>query len=482
MTSVRRALAFSMAERYALIALSLAGNILVARLLTPEEIGLFSVALALIGIAQVLRDFGVGNFLIQERELNDEHIRTAFGFSLVIGAALFVLVFAAAPLAGGFYRDARIVDTIRIGALNFLVLPFCSISVALLRRELQFKRLAAVNLVAALVGFAVTITLALRGFGANGLAIGALAGNLATGAGAWLARSERRVLLPSFGEWRKLLHFGARSSAANVVTSISMDINDLAIGRILGFGPVAMISRAQGLMNLFHRDVMSAVRNVAYPAFARAFRENDDLEARHAHAVAAVTVLAWPFYAFAALHALELLRLLFGPQWDAAAPLVPWFCLAGAAGATCSLVIPLLTARGRIDLATRIDLVIQPIRAVVLVGGVIAFQNMLSFAILFAAFFVLSVPYIYRVKARGQANDLPALFGGLKKSLLVTAACMLPPLLVLLAPQGGGIARLLLSATLCALAWVAAVALFRHPLADEPLFRRALRMLRPGWN
>ncbi len=486
MSSVRRALVFSMAERYVLIALALLSNILIARLLTPEEIGIFSVALALIGIAQVLRDFGVGNFLIQEKDLTDAHIRTAFGFSLAIGGVLFALVFLAAPFAGEFYRDPRIVDTIRIGALNFLVLPFCSISVALLRRDMQFGRLVAVTLGAAVAGFIVPVTLALQGFGATGLAIGAVVGNLATGIGAWLARAERRILLPGFGEWRKVLNFGARSSAANVITTISMDINDLAVARILGFAPVAMISRAQGLMNLFHRDLMTAVRNVAYPAFARAHREEADLEAQHVFAVATITALAWPFYAFAALHALELLRLLFGPQWDAAAPLVPWFCLAGAAAATCNLVIPLLTARGRIDLATRIDLVVQPIRAVVLVVGVLVFQTMESFAILFAAIFILSVPYTYGIKARSLETDFAAMMTNLKKSLLVTMMCMTPPILVSVhgsaSTQAGEFGLLALSALLCAASWLAAVILSHHPIAEDPLFRRILSTVRPRWS
>ncbi|MFN4063137.1 MAG: oligosaccharide flippase family protein, partial [Parazoarcus communis] len=86
-----------MAERYLLIALGLASNILLARLLTPEEIGLYSVSIALIGIAQVLREFGIGNFLIQVKTLTDDHVRTAFGFSLVIGVTLFLAIFLAAP-------------------------------------------------------------------------------------------------------------------------------------------------------------------------------------------------------------------------------------------------------------------------------------------------------------------------------------------------------------------------------------------------
>jgi hypothetical protein len=85
MTSVRRALALSFAERYVLIAIFLFSNILVARLLNCEEIGIYSVSLAVIAVAQVLRDFGIGNFLIQEKELTEAHVRTAFSNSLLAG-------------------------------------------------------------------------------------------------------------------------------------------------------------------------------------------------------------------------------------------------------------------------------------------------------------------------------------------------------------------------------------------------------------
>ncbi|MPM65906.1 hypothetical protein SDC9_112810 [bioreactor metagenome] len=482
MASVRRALVLSMAERYLLIALGLASNILLARLLTPEEIGLYSVSIALIGIAQVLREFGIGNFLIQVKTLTDDHVRTAFGFSLVIGVTLFLAIFLAAPFAGTFYNDERVVETIRISALNFLVLPFCSISLSLLRRDMKFKKLVAVTLISTTLGTASTLSLAYMGYGANSMAIGALVTNIATGVGTWFVRGDFRLMLPSFVAWKELLSFGARTSAANMITTISLDINDLAIGRVLGFAPVAMISRAQGLMNLFHRDLMAAVRNVIYPAFSRAHREGADLEAQHVFTVASITVIAWPFYAFTALHSLELLRLLFGSQWDAAAKLVPWFCMAGAAAATYNMIIPLLTARGRIDLATRIDLVIQPIRAILLVSAVIIFQNIQSFAITFALIFVASGPYIYRIKGRCQPTDFRALFSAMRSSAIVTLACMaLPTAILLFTPLKalvGELPMLLLSILLCAPSWLLAVILTHHPIVKDPLFIKLLRALR----
>ena len=480
MTSVRRALAISFAERYALIVLALAGSMLVARLLTPEEIGIYSVSLAVIGIAQVLRDFGIGSFLIQEKELTDDHVRTAFGFSLLIGSTLFIAAFFAAPFAARFYDEARMIDTLRISSLNFLVLPFCSISLSLLRRDMAFKHIAAVNLTAAVVGFVIIISTAYQGFGPNSMALGAVAGNVATGIGAWLARSDRKLLLPSFVYWRKLLGFGAQNSAASIVTTISMDINDLVLGKVLGFAPVAIISRAQGLMNLFHRDTMAAIRNVAFPAFAKAHREGEELDARHTASVTSVTAIAWPFYGFAALFSLEILRLMFGPQWDSAASLVPYFCLAGATAATSNLVLNAVMAVGRVDLVARAELIFQPIRAALIITAAIIFKSLLACAIAYLLAFALHPPFLYFIKQRCIPNHFPALMGGLWSSAKATLLCLSPAAAVATYASNTGAGavttpELLVAALLTAIAWPAAIAFTRHPLRDDPLFSRFTR-------
>ncbi len=477
MTGVRRALAISLVERHLLIVIALASNVILARLLTPEQIGVYSVSLAVIGIAQVMRDFGIGNFLIQAKELHDSHVQTAFGLSLMVGGGLFVVVYAGAPWAGSYYAEPRMVDTLRISALNFLVLPFCSISLALLRRDMRFQRILYVTLAATVVGFVVTVLLAALGWGANSMAVGSVVTNVATGFGTWLARDDRRFLLPNLRHWRELTSFGAQSSTANIVTTVSMDINDLVLGKLLGFAPVALVSRAQGLMNLFHRDIMGAIRNVAFPAFAQAHRAGMDVEAQYVKGTSMVCVVGWPFYGFVALFALEVLRLLFGPQWDAAVALVPLFCLAGTFGAAASLVNSAMLAVGRIDVVTRGELIFAPVRAATIVGAVVATGSMLGCAVAFAATYALYLPFIYRLKERALPNDLKALKHGLWVSAKVTTMALVGP--AALAGSFGldrqapvGLPGLLAAAALCIAGWLVGLHLFRHPLAADPAFLR----------
>lgn len=473
-TTVHRALVISFIERYALIVLSLLSNILIARLVTPEEIGLYSVSLAVIGVAQVLRDFGVGSYLIQEKNLTEDHIRTAFGVSLLIGGSLFLIVFLASSLGAEIYGEPRMATTLRICALNFVILPFCTVSLALLRREMLFQKVLYVTLSATLIGFVVSISLAVVGFGANSMAVGTVATNLATGFFAWLARGGKVIMAPSLSQWRSVSSFGAQRSVASIAGSVSTDINELVAGKILGFTPLAMLSRAQGLMNLFQRDLMTAVNGVALPAFAQASREKRDVETQHTVAIAAITVVGWPFFGFVALFPLELLRLLFGSQWDQAAPLVPLYCAAGAAAAPSYLITTMLTAVGRIDIATKIDLVVQPLRAGFFVSGLMLVPQLETPPLLFFIAAVCATPYCFHMKNKAIPTNTGYLFKSLGQSAMVTSVTLLGPMAITaIVGRADGLvsaATFIISLACAAAAWFAGLYVFRHPMTQDPLF------------
>jgi lipopolysaccharide exporter len=480
MTTVRRALAISFLERYLTVALALASNMLLARLLTPHEIGVYSVSLAVIGVAQVLREFGIGNYLIQEKQLTDDHLRTAFGISVLLGGTLFVAVVAVAPYAARFYNEPAMAQTLRIAALNFLVLPFCTVRLALLRRAMRFKALLYVSLVATVLSQIVTVGLAWAGLGPDSMAIGSVVLNVAMAVGTFVAHDDKRVLAPSLKLWRPLLNFGGQSALTNMVTSVSMDASDLIVAKVMGFGPVAMLSRAQGLMNLFHRDVMGAVRNVAFPALAEAHRRGSDLVPVFARSMALLTLAAWCFYGLVGLYGLEALRLLFGTQWDAARPLVSIFCAAGAVAILNSLVPTLLTAIGRIDLVTRMELVIQPARLALIAAAAITFRTMEAVAWAYLIMTLFTAPFFLFVAARGLPGLIRPLWGPLARSALVALVACLPALWHV--SQAGldrtapvNLAAAVLYAGLGLALGLLTAVLVGHPLRQEPALHRAFR-------
>jgi O-antigen/teichoic acid export membrane protein len=173
---------------------------------------------------------------------------------------------------------------------------------------------------------------------------------------------------------------------------------------------------------------------------------------------------------------------MFGPQWNEAADLVPIFCLAGAFAATWSLLLNALMAVGRIDLVTRTELTIQPLRALLIVSAALVFESLLACAIAFLITFALITPLLYRVKDKCIPTDYPALWRGLIASVQVSVlALALPALLLTLVPsqnQLAGMAMLLTGAGMLAvLSWTVALAVLNHPLKADPIMQRLFSRL-----
>ena len=461
-------------DSYFSIALQLLSLIVLARLISPAEFGVFSVASVAVGIGQSMREFGVGSYLIQEKALTDHKVRTAFTITLGIAAILFVVAEAAAGAIATFYSDPRVEVAFRLLAINFLLMPFTSITISLMRRQFNFDKLFLTNVASGIAGTSTAISLASVGFGYLSLVWASIVSALVFCIGGTLWSRQRLWLKPSLVEWRGVLSFGSRVTFTNVLTQIAININDLVAGRVLGLSSLALLNRAQSIMNLFHRDVMGALQSVAYPVFARANREGRDVDEVHTRSVTAITAMAWPFYGFMALYPQEILRLLFGTQWDAAAPYVPYYCLAGAIAATWNLVSQLLTAIGRVDLATQAEMVIQPARIGTICLCALLFDNGMAFVLALVFIYAAHWPVVYFQKRRAMTTDWLRYMNGLLASAKLTVVALsLPVLIKILMPYGivpiSGATLLPVLAFMTLVSWVVGLRVLGHPLLHDPL-------------
>jgi O-antigen/teichoic acid export membrane protein len=216
---------------------------------------------------------------------------------------------------------------------------------------------------------------------------------------------------------------------------------------------------------------MGTIRAVAYPAFSKANRENAMLEQQYVTSMTAVTAIAWPFYGFTGLFPLEILRLMFGPQWDLSAPLVPFFCLAGAFSAMVSLIPTLMLAAGHARLMAAADLLIQPVKAVVLSLVVYYYRDLLPFAIAFLIVAIMAVPYFYAFKQRCLPTDFGAVARNLAKNFLLTCLTLVPALAVItfLRQPGHSLPYPLFfaCAAMTCIAWLLSLWVLNHPLHRE---------------
>ena len=468
--STRRALVFSFIDRYAGLVISVAASMAIARLLQPQEIGVFSVAMALLMLANTVRDVGAGQFVIQAKELTTDHLRAVWALQLGVGVLLGVLVAALAHPLARFYDEPRLKDILWVMAAAYFINPFGSITYAMLMRDMRFEHVALMRFAASASGATLSITLAMGGHGPISLAWGSLASTVANALTALWFRPQGLPWMPGTRALREVIGFGGRMTGTSVTNALVAGSPDFLLGKLQGMVAAGYYSRSNGLVAMFSRLVTDAVYTVATSFFAQQRREAVSVVPGFLRAMSYIAVLQMSYAVAVMLLAHPLTRLLYGMQWDDTVPLTRWLAAAAAVASPVPMCVALCTATGRADLALRatlssglamltavllgasVDLITMGM-AVTLAAGLGAF------AWLNSARAALERKLRWRelMSVLGRSGAVAVLAGaGPLMTVLVMGlkpATSWPPALMGLASASAGL--------------VAGLFLFRHPLADE---------------
>lgn len=468
MASLHRSLIFSFSEKYALVAINFATMAIVSRLFTPAEFGIFAIATAVMATLEALREFGVGAYLIQRRDLSPADIRTAFTLTL-LSALLFgaVLLAASGPIAA-FYGEGKLEGVLRISALGLLLLPVQVPLMALLRRDFAFDVLALVSVTGALTNLGAIVLLAALGLGVMSLAWASLASAAAASLLAFWLRPRFDIFRFSLHRWREMLSFGSYASATALLNVLAQSFLPILLGRLLGLGAAGLYTRATTLSRLFDRLILDALHPVMLPALAQQVRTGGDLKPAYLRALTSMTAVYWPALIFLALMADPIVRLLLGPEWLEVAVLVRILALAALCLFPAFLTYPVLVAMGRIR-----DTLVSSLISIPLTLAITGAAATLGITAAAAASF-LTYPLQVAVALHYVRRQVPfsaaELAAGLWRSALVAVCAAAPPASVV-ALAGFrfdlGLWQLAGAALGALAAWLGAMLALRHPLLGE---------------
>ena len=211
--SLVRSSAWMVALRWTLRGIGLVNTFILARLLTPEDFGLVAMATLIIGLVEVFGQTGQILALIRHPNPTREHFDTVWTVSIIIGAAITLVLWLLAPQAALFFHEPRAVGIIQILALRALIGGFENIGVVAFRKDLQFSKEYSYQVAQRVINFVFTIGIAfwLRSYWA--LAIGILGGRVITVVISYLIHPYRprfcltkTVEIWSFSVWMLLVH------------------------------------------------------------------------------------------------------------------------------------------------------------------------------------------------------------------------------------------------------------------------------------
>ena len=367
MRNLHRSLFYSALDKYVSIALVIATTAIAARLLTPDEIGIFAIASIVAVVSESLRDFGAGVYIIQSSLLTRTKLRTAFTVTAAMSVLItLALVGVSGPIAS-FYTDPRLAPAVLVSAAGVLAASFASPSLALLRREMRFRVLALINISGLLANLLAFLALYALGWNYLSPVLAALVASLITTTFAVLVVHKFWMFVPCVKDWRDIVTFGGFASATAILNTLYVSLPQLLLGRLSGLDAVGIYNRATLLCQLPDRLIVGAFQPVIFPAFAAQARAGDDLKAAYLKALSLLSAVQWPALLVLAVLAEPAVRIVFGPQWDACAPVLRIMAVAWLIMTPSSLTYPILVASGRIRDTMVSSLIVLPASAVVVV-------------------------------------------------------------------------------------------------------------------
>lgn len=288
-------------------------TLIVIRLLDPEDYGLMALVSVVISVLGSVAELGIGAAIVQARDIDRNDLAKISGLILMVNISLFIVLALSAPLIAAAYQMPELTRLIQVSALQLPIVTAATIQLALAQRELDFKWLAMVELMAILAAAVVTLLLAWRGFGVWALVLGSIA-NAAARA---LLALQRGFIWPSFrlrGVGR-FLRLGGIVTIGRIMWQV-INQSDVLIGaRRLGAGPIGIYSVSLELATLPLTKIMSTLNQVALPAVARLQDQPNRLRLRMLDAIRILTVVSIPALWGIAAVAPEAVEVVLGEKW-----------------------------------------------------------------------------------------------------------------------------------------------------------------------
>lgn len=310
-----RGSALILVAQAARIAIQLGGTIMLARLIAPDVFGLLAMVLAIAGIAEIFRDFGLSQAALRRTDLTQQQQSNLFWLNAACGFALAILLFALSWPISAFYGHHQLITIVQWIAPIYLLNGVTAQFRVRINQALRFRTLAVIDIAAPLLAFAGALLLALFGYAIPALIAVQVVGPvvallLSLALARWRPTWPRRT--PGM---RELLTFGASFAFTQTLSYATRNVDSIAIGKVWGAGPLGYYDRAFQLAVAPLNQINAPMSRVAIPVLARVLEDRPKYVSALREAQLVATYVTSTLLLVAAGLGTPLLTLLLGEQW-----------------------------------------------------------------------------------------------------------------------------------------------------------------------
>jgi len=320
---------WSAVERFGCTFIMFISNLVLARLLTPDDFGLIGMITVFIAISTAFVDSGFASALIQKKDTDTEDYSTAFYINIVLSLVFFIILFFSAPLIADFYHQPPLVDLLRVAGLVLALNAFNIVQSAKLRKELNFKLLSQASILSAFIGCSIGIIAAFCGLGVWSLVIQTLTIGLSRSILLWVLTQWKPQLILSKQSFKELFGFGSMVLLTSLMDTISTNLIALIIGRFFPPKTLGQYTQARTLEGVPNQTLVNVVNQVTYPIYSQLQNDHMKMKVGVRKSLKSLVYINFPLMVLLIIIAGPLFRLLYTDKWIGAVPYFQIACIGG---------------------------------------------------------------------------------------------------------------------------------------------------------
>lgn len=356
-TKTVKGVAWSAVERFTAQGIQFVFNILIARILLPEDYGVVAMLGIFLAVANTFIDSGFGNALIQRQNRTEEDYSTVFYFNLVVSIFFCLLLWVTAPLIASFYKIELLTKVTRILSLTLVINALRAVHEAQLNILMDFRKKAWVTIICTAVIGVVGLWMAYKGYGVWALVVQSVVGCVVRTILIWLSVKWIPQFLFSWDSFKHLFGFGSKVLGSSLLNTVYGNIYSLVIGKVFSPTALGVYNRAESFAAFPSSSMTSMLQQVTYPALCSIQNDDERLAGAYKRLLNMAAFVVFPAMIGLAAVADPLIRILLTDKWEGSIYFLQIICFALMWYPIHAVNLNILLVKGRSDLFLKLEII-----------------------------------------------------------------------------------------------------------------------------
>lgn len=332
-------------------------QIILARMLTPDDYGVIAIIMIFIALANVFIQSGFNTALIQKKKTDDIDFSSVFYLSLGVASILYIILYLTVPIIANFYKTVELIKILRVLSLTLFLGVFNSIQNTIIIKNMEFKKEFFSSLIAVFFSGILGIILAYKNYGVWALVYQQLANQFLICLILWNIVRWRPKFLFSLERIRILFAFSGKLLLSSLFDTFYMNITSLVIGKIYTASMLGFYNRGNQFPQLIISNFNGSIQSVIFPALSAVQEDRNRIKEIVRRSIVTSSYIIFPLMIGLMIIATPLIKILLTDKWLPCVPYLRIFCLSYALWPIHTANLQAINAVGRSDIFLKLEII-----------------------------------------------------------------------------------------------------------------------------